>query len=297
MELLQPVPGGGEEEAHDLSPAQVEGPGPPAGVLHLVGVAVLIAGPAVKIDEPVGILAEVGGHPVQDHRDALAVQVIHEPAEVLRRAEAGGGSEVAGALVAPGLIQGMLRHRQQLHGGVAQVPDILRQLLPQLPVGKEAPVLVPPPGAQVDLIDVERPAVDRPPLPAVAPVPPGEGALLRQPPRCAGADLRGKGVGVRLVAELAVAAQDRELIELPRLRSGEPGLPDAVLPFHGGGVRVPAVELPHHGDPLGPGGPEAEAPALPLPVGTENAPALAELPPAEGRQPLAVFHGAPPFFE
>ena len=149
VELLQEVPGGGEEEADDLSPSQVEGPGAPAGMLLLIGVAVLIAGAAVEIDEAVGVLAEVGGHPVQQHGDAPAVQVIHEPAEILRRAEAGGGGKVAGALVAPGLIQGVLRHRQELHGGIAQVADVVRQLLPQLPVGEEAAVLMPPPGAQV----------------------------------------------------------------------------------------------------------------------------------------------------
>ena len=51
----------------------------------------------------------------------LPMQVIDEEAEVLRGAEAAGGGEIAGALVAPGGIQRVLGDGQQLDVGEAQL--------------------------------------------------------------------------------------------------------------------------------------------------------------------------------
>ena len=58
------------------------------------------------------ILAEVGRHPVQNHGNALTVEMVHEPHEVLRRTETGGGGKIPRALIAPGIVQRVLRHRQ-----------------------------------------------------------------------------------------------------------------------------------------------------------------------------------------
>ena len=68
---FQPEAGGGEEKALHLGPAVVEDPGAPGGVLPLVGIAVLIAVGAVEFVEALSVLAEVGGHPVQQHQDAV----------------------------------------------------------------------------------------------------------------------------------------------------------------------------------------------------------------------------------
>ena len=50
----------------------------------------------------------------------LLVQVVDQEHEVLRRAVAAGRGEVAGRLVAPGAVERMLRHRQELDVGEAQ---------------------------------------------------------------------------------------------------------------------------------------------------------------------------------
>ncbi len=70
-------------------------------MLAQAGVLVLVQGGAVEESQGPLVLGEVGGHPVHDHADAAAVQVVDQVAEVVGRAEPGGGRELAGDLVAP----------------------------------------------------------------------------------------------------------------------------------------------------------------------------------------------------
>ena len=55
------------------------------------------------------IPGEVGGDPVHDDADASLVHLVHEIHQVVGGAEAAGGGKVAGTLVTPGGIQGMVR--------------------------------------------------------------------------------------------------------------------------------------------------------------------------------------------
>ena len=71
------------------------------------------------------VLREVRGHPVEDHADAALVQVLDQEHEVLRRAVAAGGREVAGGLVAPGAVEGVLHHRHELDVGEAHPLAVL----------------------------------------------------------------------------------------------------------------------------------------------------------------------------
>jgi cyanophycinase-like exopeptidase len=52
-------------------------------VFPLSRVGVLVAGGAVELIEAVGVLAKVGGYPVQDDADAVLVHAVHEEHEVL----------------------------------------------------------------------------------------------------------------------------------------------------------------------------------------------------------------------
>ena len=156
MVLPQPPESRGEQEAPDFSLPIVKDPGTPAIVLPLQGIAVFIEAGAVKLIQALLVLTEVGGHPVQKHRQARPVEPIHQVLEVPRGTVARGGGEIAGTLVAPGGIQRILRHRHQLHRRVAHVGHIVRQLVRQLPVVKGAAVAVAPPGAQVDFVNIQR---------------------------------------------------------------------------------------------------------------------------------------------
>ncbi len=93
------------------------------------------------------------GHPVEDHTDAVAVEVIDQVHELLGRTIARGGREIAGGLVAPGAVERVLGDRQQFHVSEARLEHVGNQRVRDLPVAEEAPVLAPAPGAQVQLVD------------------------------------------------------------------------------------------------------------------------------------------------
>ena len=99
----------------------------PVGVKALAGVGVLVEVGAVEEAEAVLVGGEVGRHPVQDDADAVLVQVVDQIHEILRRAVAAGGGEVAGGLVAPGAVEGVLHDRQEFDVGEAQALDVLGQ--------------------------------------------------------------------------------------------------------------------------------------------------------------------------
>lgn len=160
MILVQPEPGRGEQKTFDLGTAVIKDTGAPAGMLPLVGIAVLVAAGAVKFVKALGVLAEVGRHPVQQHGNAVFVHVVDKPHEILGGAEPGGRSEIPGALIPPGVIQGMLRHRQQLDGGISHFLDVCSQLPAQILVIDEIPVVPFFPGTQVNFIDIQRSGIN-----------------------------------------------------------------------------------------------------------------------------------------
>ena len=94
----------------------------------LARIGVLVKMRAVEIGQSVFVGREVRRHPVEDDADAVLVQVVDQVHEVLRRAEARSGSEVAGGLVSPGAVEGMLHHGQELDVGESHVADVFGEL-------------------------------------------------------------------------------------------------------------------------------------------------------------------------
>ena len=84
VELLQPEEGAGEQEVLHLVPSEVEDQGPPVLVFAQPRVLVLVKGRAVIAGQGEGVAGEVGRHPVEEDADPLLVQVVDEPAEVVR---------------------------------------------------------------------------------------------------------------------------------------------------------------------------------------------------------------------
>ena len=70
--LVEPEEGVRDEEVRDLVPAVIEYERAPLLLLPFQGVCVLVKGRPVEIGEAVGVLREVGGHPVDDDADARA---------------------------------------------------------------------------------------------------------------------------------------------------------------------------------------------------------------------------------
>jgi hypothetical protein len=89
-------------------------------VLALARVGVLVQRRAVEARQAVASRGKCARHPVEQHADAVAVAAVDEVAQIVGRAEAAGRREVAGGLVAPGIVERMLGDRQQLDVGEAQ---------------------------------------------------------------------------------------------------------------------------------------------------------------------------------
>ena len=84
-------------------------------------IGVLVERGAVEARQRESIGREVRRHPVEDHADAGPMKGIDQRAQIVRRAEASGGGEIAGGLVAPGFVQRMLGDRQQLDMREAEI--------------------------------------------------------------------------------------------------------------------------------------------------------------------------------
>ena len=176
----------------------------------------------------------------------------------------------------------MLRHRQQLDGGVAHFLHIGRQLFAQVPVVDEVSVVPLAPGAQMDLIDIQGGIIDLVlllflPEGLVRPV---EAADVIQLAGGGRPGLRVESIGVRLHMYLAVATLDGIFISGVRLQAGDEALPDLAFSDKAVLFLVPAVEITDHGHALGMGRPDPELPAGLSPplrrMGAEPAPAVSQ---------------------
>ena len=281
--LAQPEQGVGDEEVADLAAPVVEDQRAPVGMRAAARVRVLVQRRAVEAGEREVVAREVRRHPVEDHAEAVRVQPVDELPEVVGRAEARRRGEVARDLVAPRAGERMGHHRHQLDVGEPHVARVGGQLVGQLEVVQRAVALerVEPPGAEVDLVDRDRPlqrvalAAAAQPL-LVLPHVPGlvdhRGGL--------GRDLCLEGHRVRLQPQLAVRGDELELVAVAGADAGQEQLPDAGRAErpHRVDAAVPEVPVAHHRHGARGGGPDGErgaADALELAhVGAEALPQL-----------------------
>ena len=260
VELLEPVAGVGDQEVAHLVAAGVEDVGAPVGVLAAAGVRVLVQRGAVEAGERELVLGEVRRDPVHDHADAGVVEGVDQVAQLVGRAEPGGGGVVPGDLVAPGAAEGVLGHRHELHVGEAHLGHVRGQLLGQLPVAQSGP-----PAGQVDLVD-RHPGGQRVVARALGqPVLVGPFEVAVGDHRAGGRrHLRVPGHGVRLLPPDAVGAEEPVLVGLPGPGPRHEELPHAGVAQGAQGVQapVPAVEGADHLHGAGIGGPDGEGGAV-----------------------------------
>ena len=138
MELFKPEDEVGNQEVAHLITAVVEDQRAPLLVLADPRIAVLIEVAAIEKGQAVGVFREVPGNPIEDHANAFGVAAVHEGAEFVERAKAAGGGIEARHLIAPGAIEGVLRHRHQLDVGEAAGFHIGDHPISQLGVGEQA---------------------------------------------------------------------------------------------------------------------------------------------------------------
>src|SRR5689334_6503053 len=102
MKLAQPAFGAAEQEIAHFGAAEVEDISAPLGMKPEARIEMLVERGAVEPRKRKGVGGKMTRHPVKDHADAAAMQVVDEKAKVVGRAEACGRREVAAHLVAPG---------------------------------------------------------------------------------------------------------------------------------------------------------------------------------------------------
>ena len=262
--FLEPEQGVGIEVVEHLVPAIVEDGGVPVAVHSLAGVGMFIEMGAVEIRQAMAVGGKMAGHPVDDDADPLFMQALDEPTKIVRRAETAGGRIEPDGLISPGTAEGIFVDRHQFHMGKPHVADIGSQLLGQFPIGQR-PVAVlghAAPRAQMHFVDADRgiPRHGRlaPGHPLVVPPVIGgqvidhRGGLRRQ--------FSGKTVGVGLGRQQGpVSGQDLIFVQRPGTDPGNENLPISVAAAHRMDPAVPAVEVPHHRDPLGIGRPHRES--------------------------------------
>ena len=151
--------------------------------------------------------------------------------EVLRRAVAGSGREVARALITPGAVEGVLHDRHELHVREARLRYVVGEPMGELPVAEQPAVRSALPRAQVDLVDRDR-SIERVAV-AASVEPRGVAPFVVQVP-----DLRGRAgrslprdrVGIAFVGPVvAVVGAQMNLVEAAVVRARYRAFPDARL--------------------------------------------------------------------
>ena len=268
---VHPQPGGAAQKAAHLPAVVVEVAGAPLALTHVAVVLVQVG--AVKLCQRVSIGGKVHRYKIHDDADAHAVAGVDKAGKLGGGAVAAGHREVAGGLVAPAAVKGVLCQRQQLHMGkvMLQQPrdEFPRQLL----------VVVPPvrtvrpgcaglmlPAAGVQLVDVQRAvAAFVPPLHPRGVVK-GE-VQLCQLAGGAGAQLGRKGIRVAAHHHTAVGTMHPVFIKVALCKAGDECAPHAGIGFFHGHACLPAVEAAADLHCCGTGGPHRKTPPFGAVVG------------------------------
>ena len=283
VEVLEPVQYVGDQEGADLATGKIELVRAPVGVNLVLKQHV-----AVKGGKAVGVGAKTAGHPVHDHANACLVACIDKVHELLRVAVARRGGKVAGRLVAPGAIEGMLHERHDLDMRVAHVAHVVHELHRQVVVGVELAALrgegihgtgvvavlvglalrrvaVALPRANMHLVDVKR--LRHVVVAGAALEPRGVVPLIAiEGPQHAGGTrwaLGLKGIRIGLVELLALVSLDEVFIELALLGTRNKAFPNSAR-MHGHqrvGFLIPVVKFANDMHALYIRRPNAKAPA------------------------------------
>ena len=158
-------------------------------------------------------------HPVDDHPDAAAMQMIDEPREILRRAVTVRGREKAGDLITPRTVERMLGRRHDFHVGEAHLDHVIRQLDRQLAVRERAVRVLwhASPRAQMHLVNghgaVEFTRITTPPLHPRA-VAPRDARRVENDRRVIRRPLEVSPVGIGFQAHVAALVAQLKLVQL-----------------------------------------------------------------------------------
>ena len=253
MIMLDPEQCIGDQEILHLRLAVVENLRPPVRVLALSRICIFKCRCPVKVCQPMRILWKMRRYPVQDHADAIPVQIIDHIGKILWRAIAGSRRIISGHLIAPGSVKRMLCNPHQLHMGISHLLDIIRNGMGKFTIRIKSLILcarMTHPGAHMYLIDRQRILLLIPlfsllhPL-LVRPFQIGNighsGSRTRTP-------LRIICKRIRLKNPLSCLCLNTEFIQIPFLRSRHKTSvdPQRLLPLHLIRLKIPCIKLTYN---------------------------------------------------
>ena len=100
----------------------------PVRVLPHAGISIFIRRRTIEIREAERIFRKMRGHPVQNHADAMLVQIVDQILEAQRRAVTAGRRIISGYLIAPGAIERMFGNSHELHMRIAHPATVFHEL-------------------------------------------------------------------------------------------------------------------------------------------------------------------------
>ena len=110
MIMLNPEQCIGDQEILHLRLAVVENLRPPIRMLALSRICIFKCRRSVKVRQPMRILWKMRRYPVQDHTDAIPVQIIDHIGKILRCPVTGSRRIISGYLIPPGSVKRVLRN-------------------------------------------------------------------------------------------------------------------------------------------------------------------------------------------
>ena len=122
----------GAEEIADLVASVVVDERLPVLMKSLARILVLEKRRPVEAAEAMRIVGKVSGHPIEDHAEARCMHPAHEFGERFRVAVARGRRIKPERLIAPGAVEWMLHHRQQLDVSELHLLQVRDQLVGDL---------------------------------------------------------------------------------------------------------------------------------------------------------------------
>ena len=213
MEFVYPVQGVGNEEVGNLMLSIIKYLGSPVRMFPFARIRVFIH------SQSVGISGEMSRNPVQNYANAFFMKVVNKILEVFGGTVTGGGSVIAGDLVAPGAVKGMLSNTHQLYMGIAHVLHIFSQLNSSLPVCIKSIFFFSvffSPGAQMNLINTHGSfsGIGGPAFLQPGGIRPFIRGVRSDSRGGSGAEFGASGVGIRFKQELSGLGNNGKFVEI-----------------------------------------------------------------------------------
>ena len=249
MEFLQPVDRVGNQEILHLIFPVVKNLCPPVRMLSLPWIGILKQSAAVEICQTMGILREMSRNPVEDYSDTVLMELIDHIVKILGRSVARRRRVVAGNLIAPGPVKGMLRNSDQLDMSIVHIQKILGNSVCKLAVIIEALVVsagVAHPRTDMALINSNGRFFQIRRVPLLHPrlIRPDQLRDIRSNGSGTGTKLTVIREGIRLIMVFALLVYDQVFIKLSARKSRNKAVvnPKRLLPCHKQRVLIPAVK-------------------------------------------------------